>query len=41
MTKRHAYTFDEMPTAEELLEQLEKECALKNPGRNRRSIGFT
>jgi SpoVK/Ycf46/Vps4 family AAA+-type ATPase len=38
---RQAYNLDEMPTADQLLEQLEKECTLKNHGRTQRSIGFT
>jgi SpoVK/Ycf46/Vps4 family AAA+-type ATPase len=38
---RQAYTLDEMPTANQLLDQLEKESALKNHGRSRRSLGFT
>ncbi|MDD1628284.1 MAG: hypothetical protein LUQ26_12560, partial [Methylococcaceae bacterium] len=38
---RQAYTLDETPTADQLLDQLEKECSLKNHGKSLRSIGFT
>ena len=37
---RQAYTLGEALTANDFLQQLENECAVKSGGRGQRSIGF-